>query len=304
MCKINFKKVEAPRALPQEFKVQEQIGQFPSNFEETDFTQNFLKTPDKTFNVNPFQFTFEPESEITFVKNAFPLDLDISLGSYAIPKSIDEDIINLNQVEELPSAINSIPMIEQHIYDIHEDEDEDEDEEDELERSLSPISSSNSNSAQYSPVSYDSSPPHTSFIPPNNLQFVPSNALPTPPQKRAAPECSIANNKKKAMTKAEPPCFEVDSKPNVPPPKRKTQVRNAKISDEKRERNRLAAEKYRKKGRDTIVTLERACHQLTAENAQLKDKSQMLEQQVQQLKTLLLQYGVSKELLDAVGLSV
>jgi len=300
MCKINFKKVEAPRALPQEFKVQEQIGQFPSNFEENDFTQNFLKTPDKTFNVNPFQFTFEPESEITFVKNAFPLDLDISLGAYAIPKSIEEDVIN--QVEELPSAISSIPMIDHNIYEDMHEEDEDDDE-DELERSLSPITSSSSNSAQYSPVSYDSSPPHTSFLPPN-IQFVPSNTPPNPPQKRAAPECAIGSNKKKVMTKAEPPTFEVDTKPNVPPPKRKTQVRNSKISDEKRERNRLAAEKYRKKGRDTIVTLERACHQLNAENAQLKDKSQMLEQQVQQLKTLLLQYGVSKELLDAVGLSV
>lgn len=53
------------------------------------------------------------------------------------------------------------------------------------------------------------------------------------------------------------------------------------VTEEKRERNRLAAERYRQKGRDTI--------------AQLQEKTQQLERENQQLRETLVSHGLLKE---------
>lgn len=295
MCKINFKKVEPPKALPQvtDLKAQHVQASFPG-FDDVEFAQNFLRTPDKSFALNPFQFNFEIDNEAQAVKNEFPLDLSLEIG-YPTKMILEEE--HLPQItgvqvnmEDLPNVDveNSIQYGDTSSNEVFES------------KSPSGYYQEYLSSQEGSPSSPLSSPSSGQSSPPYSAPFLPTQ---TPNLKRPV-ECSAANaTKKRAPTKVEP-VTEVETKPTVPPPKKKSQARNPKISEEKRERNRLAAEKYRKKGRDTIATLERACHQLNAENTQLKDKSQMLEQQVQQLKTLLLQYGVSKELLDAVGLSL
>jgi len=56
-------------------------------------------------------------------------------------------------------------------------------------------------------------------------------------------------------------------------------------------RNRLAAEKYRKKGRDTIVTLERKCDELIIENTSLNQRNKCLESELAHLRNLLMKNG-------------
>jgi len=61
---------------------------------------------------------------------------------------------------------------------------------------------------------------------------------------------------------------------------------NPEISEEKRERNRLAAEKYRQKGRDLLNTLEEKCMQLSQENCGLKSRNNVLQEEVEYLRRL------------------
>ena len=55
----------------------------------------------------------------------------------------------------------------------------------------------------------------------------------------------------------------------------------------KRERNRLAAEKYRKKNRELIVKLSDECSKLEQDNRVLEETNKRLEDQVKHLKDLL-----------------
>ena len=58
----------------------------------------------------------------------------------------------------------------------------------------------------------------------------------------------------------------------------------------KKERNRLASEKYRKRNRDLVVTLSEEQRQLEEENLILKETNERLEKQVNWLKELLAKF--------------
>jgi len=61
---------------------------------------------------------------------------------------------------------------------------------------------------------------------------------------------------------------------------------------EKRERNRLAAERYRKKGRDTISYLDQQRGDLSQLNCELQQKNDQLEREVAFLKDTLAKHGL------------
>jgi len=81
------------------------------------------------------------------------------------------------------------------------------------------------------------------------------------------------------------------STPSTPRSCKRKSLHNPQISDEKRERNRLAAEKYRKKGRDLIVSLERKCEDLSNENATLFQRNKCLEDELCRLREILMKKG-------------
>jgi len=59
------------------------------------------------------------------------------------------------------------------------------------------------------------------------------------------------------------------------------------IREDKKERNRLASEKYRKKSRDLISILEHTCSDLTKKNEALKNRNTTIEEEIEQLNQLL-----------------
>lgn len=274
MCKINFRKVETPKTLPA-------VDTKSFAFEDPIFFG------EKSV---PSNFTFDGENDLNSgIKTEIPaFELNLEIPSIYTSSNIGD----LTQIEEF--ELSEPQLVSSTLFD-----------------------SSSTSSAMFNEepsfASYDIlETPTTTAV--NNILPISTPVLktvtPNIPKKNSPAAAIVLDNntqpKKKIKSeetmqtlcnnKASP------NSSNVSLKRKDCKNVNPKISEEKRERNRLAAEKYRKKGRDTIVTLERACHQLSAENAQLKEKSQMLEQQVQQLKTILLQYGVGKDLLDAVGL--
>ena len=70
-------------------------------------------------------------------------------------------------------------------------------------------------------------------------------------------------------------------------PQRRRSTKPQKTVDEKRERNRLAAERYRKRGRDTISTLADQCTDLVSENEMLLKRNKELETEVAYLRQIL-----------------
>jgi hypothetical protein len=99
------------------------------------------------------------------------------------------------------------------------------------------------------------------------------------------PPCTISINSNSTS-----PSTTAAAPSNRQPCKRKM-LHNPSISEEKRERNRLAAEKYRKKGRDLIVTLERKCDDLSKENTSLSQRNKCLEDELARLREILMKSG-------------
>jgi len=61
---------------------------------------------------------------------------------------------------------------------------------------------------------------------------------------------------------------------------------NPEVSEEKREKNRLAAAKYRQRGRETVVTLERQLTTLIHENCNIKSRNLRMEEELVYLREI------------------
>lgn len=121
---------------------------------------------------------------------------------------------------------------------------------------------------------------------PSQLPSKPFNAQ---PQTDIVPVMPAALNSKyqiQPATTASQACKTAKSKVHTQKaaPK-KVQTHEAKIS--KRERNRLAAERYRRKGRELVESLTSKCSSLENENHELKFRSSKLEEEVSYLRDLI-----------------
>lgn len=112
--------------------------------------------------------------------------------------------------------------------------------------------------------------------------------LPAPPTAEQKRTRSLAKEKPAAVTKAEQEgSSAAPATVPAPAPLRRRSTKPPKTVDEKRERNRLAAERYRKRGRDTISSLTEHCNELMVENEKLASRNKELESEVMYLRQML-----------------
>jgi len=101
----------------------------------------------------------------------------------------------------------------------------------------------------------------------------------------------INNNSKSKSNLQDTSVHHINSSPNNNPSSslspNNQMDQNLDETDVKRERNRLAAEKYRKKNRDLIAKLSDECQKLEGENSSLLDANRKLEDQVRKLKEMI-----------------
>lgn len=139
-------------------------------------------------------------------------------------------------------------------------------------------------------------------IPPSSPSISPSpSPLPSKStQLKKVDSKAIAKKKALRKTCAKPPPLpepeKTTSKPISPLPKRENEPRestpddtglNSEVSEEKREKSRLAAAKYRQKGREMVITLERRLNLLVHENCNLKSRNLRMEEEVVYLREII-----------------